>query len=203
MKNEALAIYSALSAIVFYVYLYSYIFEAGYFNSINPLKLFEKINLKINKIMTSFLRKFGEIFPYWNLFIGMNPEKFFDIVVEVDTLEKGIIRWVGTKDLCFGNLKLKNKYFILSLISHYSTNQRCTNKLIVEQVLSFAKEKNLTVNEITINLIPFLIKEDSYEEVSGEKKQTPNQNLKIKHFVWQNRKSPKYKTFGKSNYELF
>lgn len=196
MKDQVLNIYSIFSTIVFYLYLYAYVFETGYFHAINPLKLFEKIKRIISKRITSFRRKFGDIFPYWNLFIGMSPDKFYDIVVEADTLEKGTIKWLGTKDLCFGNLKTKNKYFILSLIGHYSVNQKFANKLIVEQVLSFAKEEKLTINEITINLIPFFIREDSAEDFSEK-------SLKIKHFVWQNRRSPKYKSFGKSNYELF
>jgi hypothetical protein len=201
MKDVAVLIYIIFSGLIFYLYIYSFLFYEGYFAFLNPLKPIKLLDSFGRSVLSGFCNLYGSIFPQWRLFIEMSNEQFYDLVVECEfhNGEKKI--WIGTEDLGFGSLNLKNKFFILSLVSHYNSDKNYLNKLIVKSVTDYAEKHEKIINQIIINYLPFSLKEFRNERASLRTgKKEPNK-LISKQFIWQNKKSPLFSK--KVNYDLY
>lgn len=196
MKEFLTFSYYLFSGIVFYTYLYMYIFNIGYFSFLNPLKQFKSANDFLEKKFFSRIKssQVGDIFPFWNLFINMSAESFYDLVVEARTINGKIFKWTGTKDYHIGSLKTKNPFFISSIVSVYKQN-RIMNKILINNVLNFFEKEKETPDTISINFMPFFIPENIQKEPTRK-------NLSARHYIWQNRKLEKYSRLTGNLYEL-
>ena len=201
MKDVIVSIYIIFSGLIFYLYVYSLLFYEGYFAFLNPLKPIKRLDLFGRSLVSNFCNLYGSIFPQWRLFVEMSSEQFYDLVVECEfhNGEKKI--WIGTEDLSFGSLNFKNKFFILSSISHYNSDKNSLNKLIIKNVNDYAEKNEKVINQIIINYLPFSLKEFQNERSSIRTgKKEPNK-LISKQFIWQNKKSPLF--LKKKIYELY
>ena len=201
MKDILISIYIFLSGLVFYLYIFSFLFKEGYFSFLSPLKPFKWLDPIWNTIIGNLDIYYGSIFPAWRLFVGMSNEIFYDLVIECDFYDGEKKIWIGTEDLHFGTFNVKNKFFILSLITHYNSTKDKANKLIVKNVMDYAEKNKKIINQITINCSPFSFKHLEKDRSSTRADNKESQKLIRKQFVWQNKKSP---FFSKNNfYELY
>ena len=201
MKDILISTYIFFCGLIFYLYLYYFLFYEGYFSFLNAFRLIKLVNSFSSNLITAFSNLYGSIFPQWRLFIEMSAEQFYDLVVECEfhNGEKKI--WIGTEDLSFGSLNLKNKFFILSIISHYNSDKKYLNKLIVKNIIDYAGKHEKIINQIIINHLPFCLKKFKDERLSIRLGTKESNSLISKQFIWQNKKSPLYSK--KNIYDLY
>jgi hypothetical protein len=185
-----------IGGIFFYIYLALFIFKKGYFVNLNPLLAFSFVNTKIDSILKK-ITKHINIFPGWALFIGQNSNFFTDIVIVAITSTNKKYEWIISRDLSVGNLKLNNRFFILSLSSHFKSNKKEIIVILKRAILQFAKENNEIIKLITITSTMFSIEKDKspleFNKFINKSANTPE---KRPDFFWKNPEVPESETYA-------
>lgn len=148
-------LYQLAGGTFFYIYILLFTFKKGKFTKANPLFLFPSLNKKIDTFFTNSFVKNINIFPSWALFTGLNEKFFTDLVIKATTTTGKEYEWIVGRDLTVGALNLKNKFFILSITSHYSSFKRSVDLIIKKSVKVFLSRKNEELEAIKIYRLDF------------------------------------------------
>lgn len=188
--------YQLAGGIFFYIYILLFAFKKGKFAKANPLFLFPSLNKKID-FFINYLKNIS-IFPSWALFIGLNEQFFTDLVVKATTTTGKEYEWIVGRDLRVGALDLKNKFFILSITSHYSSFKRSVDLIIKKSVKVFLSRKNEELESIKIYRLDFKFPMGEKGKNFEYQQFIKNEGVeKFPVFMWK-----KYKKQNKTAYDI-